>query len=395
MDYPIPNNDFNSQYELLLHCENKYRNILENLLASELQYRRLFESAKDGILILDAETGMIKDVNPFLINLLDYTKEQFIEKTIWDIGFFKDIAANYDKFKELQKKDYVRYENLPLETAKGRKINVEFVSNVYLVNGKRIIQCNIRDITESKRAEKELIESKEKAESASKLKDAFIANISHEIRTPLNGIMGMASLIRDVFHDKINEEEEKLFNGIAISSKRIMRTVDMILNYSRLQVGEFPFNQKKINLSLICEDLVRGYSVAAKFKSLELNFRNICGNIELFADEYTINMAISNLVDNAIKYTNQGTIDVILHRGINNDIILDVKDTGIGISKEFLENMFEPYLQEQMGYLREYEGAGLGLSIVKKIMNINNFALTVESKKGEGSTFTINFRGEN
>jgi len=162
MDCPIQNTCFNSQYELLLHSENKYRTILENLLASELQYRRLFESAKDGILILDAETGMIKDVNPFLINLLDYTKEQFIEKTIWDIGFFKDIAANHDKFKELQKKDYVRYENLPLETAKGRKINVEFVSNVYLVNGKRIIQCNIRDITESKRADKDLLESEEK-----------------------------------------------------------------------------------------------------------------------------------------------------------------------------------------------------------------------------------------
>jgi PAS domain S-box-containing protein len=129
------------------------------LIASEVRYRRLFESAKDGILILDAETGMIIDVNPFLIDLLGYSKNNFVEKEIWEIGFFKDIAANKDKFQELQQQEYVRYDNLPLETAMGRKINVEFVSNVYLAGNKRVIQCNIRDNTESKRTEKALLES--------------------------------------------------------------------------------------------------------------------------------------------------------------------------------------------------------------------------------------------
>ncbi|MEI6884992.1 MAG: chemotaxis protein CheB [Bacteroidota bacterium] len=113
---------------------------------SETRYRRLFESAKDGILILDAETGKIKDVNPFLIDLLGYSKEQFLEKAIWEIGFLKDIVANKDKFSELQQKEIVRYENLPLETAHGQKINVEFISNVYLVVGMRVIQCFIRQL---------------------------------------------------------------------------------------------------------------------------------------------------------------------------------------------------------------------------------------------------------
>jgi len=125
----------------------------ESLIASETRYRRLFESAKDGILILDAETGRIMDVNPFLTELLGYSKEKFIEKEIWEIGFFKDIVANYDKFIELQQKEYVRYENLPLETIDGQKINVEFVSNVYLEDKKKVIQCNIRDITKRKQAE--------------------------------------------------------------------------------------------------------------------------------------------------------------------------------------------------------------------------------------------------
>ena len=103
---------------------------------SETRYRRLFESAKDGVLILDAESGMITDVNPFLIDLLGYKKETFIDKEIWEIGFFKDIAANKDKFLELQQMRYVRYDNLPLETFDGRMINVEFVSNVYIEGGK-------------------------------------------------------------------------------------------------------------------------------------------------------------------------------------------------------------------------------------------------------------------
>jgi two-component system CheB/CheR fusion protein len=119
----------------------------EKLSLSETRYRRLFESAKEGILILDAETGKIKDVNPFLTELLGYSKEQFIEKAIWEIGFFKDVVANKDKFLELQQKELVRYENLPLETATGKKINVEFVSNVYLVTNVKVIQCFIREIT--------------------------------------------------------------------------------------------------------------------------------------------------------------------------------------------------------------------------------------------------------
>lgn len=128
----------------------------EAFIVSEIRYRRLFESAKDGILILNAETGMIVDVNPFLIELLGYSHEEYIEKAIWEIGFFKDIAANKDKFIELKQKGYVRYEDLPLKTADGRQINVEFISNVYLEDHQMVIQCNIRDITKYRHVEEEI-----------------------------------------------------------------------------------------------------------------------------------------------------------------------------------------------------------------------------------------------
>jgi diguanylate cyclase (GGDEF)-like protein/PAS domain S-box-containing protein len=141
------------------------------LSASEIRYRRLFESAKDGILILDGNTGRILDVNPFLIELLGYSREQFIGKFVWELGPFKDIIPNRNKFLELQRQGYIRYENLPLETIDGRLSHVEFVSNVYAVDHTKVIQCNIRDITERKNMENKLINSEEKfrmlAESSS------------------------------------------------------------------------------------------------------------------------------------------------------------------------------------------------------------------------------------
>lgn len=151
--------------------KNKHKQAEELLIASEVRYRRLFESAKDGILILNCDTGIIVDVNPFLIDLLGYSREQFIEKAVWELGPFKDIIPNRKKFLELQRQEYIRYENLPLETIDGRLVNVEFVSNVYAEGDTNVIQCNIRDITERKEALKALQESEKKYRELSIIDD--------------------------------------------------------------------------------------------------------------------------------------------------------------------------------------------------------------------------------
>ena len=136
------------------------------MITSEIRYRRLFESAKDGILILDAETGMIVDVNPFLVEMLGYSHEVFLGKKVWELGFFKNLVANQDNFAELQAKEYIRYEDMALETKAGRRIEVEFVSNVYLVDGHKVIQCNIRDMTERVRADEKIRQSLVELEQA-------------------------------------------------------------------------------------------------------------------------------------------------------------------------------------------------------------------------------------
>ncbi len=130
--------------------------VVEKVKDSELRYRRLFEAAQDGILILDAKTGMIEDVNPFLIQMLGYSREEFLQKKLWEVGAFRDIKSSQESFEALQTNEYIRYEDLPLKTKDGRLVDVEFVSNVYMVENERVIQCNIRNITDRKSAEEKV-----------------------------------------------------------------------------------------------------------------------------------------------------------------------------------------------------------------------------------------------
>ncbi len=160
--YYIPTEDFLNHKHAEMEVQHWLNNIAhegkrkEELEESEFRYRRLFEAAKEGILILNAESGIIEDINPYLLDLVGYSKQEILGKRLWELGFFKDRFRSQDSFRELQEKGYIHYDGLPLETKDGRKVDVEFVGNSYLVNSERVIQCNIRDITERRKAEREL-----------------------------------------------------------------------------------------------------------------------------------------------------------------------------------------------------------------------------------------------
>lgn len=174
--------DMRQVIDQLNALESEHKQIEHRLVASEVRYRRLFETAQDGILIIDAGSGEITDVNPFLSEMLGYTKEHFLGKKLWEIGFFKDIAASQQAFCELKAKGFIRYEDLPLETKDGRSMDVEFVSNVYTVDGDRVIQCNIRDITARKKAEEALVKAKKNLEIKVKKRTAKLFRANKQLR---------------------------------------------------------------------------------------------------------------------------------------------------------------------------------------------------------------------
>ncbi|MGB7583122.1 MAG: PAS domain S-box protein, partial [Sedimentisphaerales bacterium] len=158
------------------------KNAEDAMLVSELRYRRLFEAARDGILILDADSGQIVDVNPFVEDILGYSREEFLDKKLWEIGLFKDIVESKEAFLKLQTRGYVRYENLPLETKDGRRIAVEFVSNVYTVEHTKVIQCNIRDITDRARAEEALRKAHDELDTRVKERTAELGELVLELQ---------------------------------------------------------------------------------------------------------------------------------------------------------------------------------------------------------------------
>jgi len=224
---------------------NKHKQAEELLNASEVRYRRLFESAKDGILILDCDTGKIIDINPFLIELLGYSREQLIEKTVWELGPFKDIIPNRNKFLELQRQEYIRYDNLPLETIDGRLVNVEFVSNVYEEANTKVIQCNIRDITKRKEALKALQESEKRYRELSIIDDLtqlynsrhFYAQLTKETKRSNRYEQPLTLLLMDIdkfkkFNDTYGHiEGDNVLSRLGQIIKRCLRETDSAYRY--------------------------------------------------------------------------------------------------------------------------------------------------------------------
>ncbi|NQT96555.1 MAG: PAS domain S-box protein, partial [Candidatus Marinimicrobia bacterium] len=230
----------------------------------------------------------------------------------------------------------------------------------------------------------------EDVKQSEKLKTLFLANMSHEIRTPLTAIIGYTELIENSVRDKVRSEERQFFDIIRNSSERLLRTIHNVLDMSQLEAMSFNLRPESIDLSELAEMVVAEHASQAEEKNLDLIYRSHVKRPTIKADKYCISQALSNLLDNAIKYTQKGCITVSLSEE-DRQIILQVKDTGIGITKKYQENLFDMFSQESSGYTKEFQGVGLGLALTKRYLDLNEIPITITSKKYVGTTFTLTF----
>ena len=257
-------------------------------------------------------------------------------------------------------------------------------------SGKPIALIGVaKDITEVKKSREELIRAKEDAEKSDRLKTEFLAQMSHEIRSPLNAVLNFTDVIKEEVGCNGVETLETAFSAIDSASKRIIRTVDSILNMSELQLGTYHVYPEKSDLVSIMKNLVREFKSSADSKKLDIEFNCEMESAIILTDDYAVKQIFANLIDNAIKYTNKGGVAVSLTKNKDFGYVANVSDTGIGISKEFLPYLFDPFRQEEQGYTRTFEGSGLGLSLTVKYCQLIDAKIEVESKKNKGTTFTV------
>jgi len=262
----------------------------------------------------------------------------------------------------------------------------------FVLRDENHILAIVRDVTEKIIAEGELIKAKEVAERSDRLKSEFLAHMSHEIRTPVNTILNYTSLMEEELIDKLSSELKDGFKVIRDGGMRLIRTIDLILNMSQMQTGTYSPNYQYIDIDRqVLQRIITEFSYRAKRHNLELTYKVSCDSSVIYADDYTIGQIFANLIDNAIKYTKEGKIEVSLYNS-GKKLVAEIADTGIGISSEYLPNLFAPFTQEEMGYTRRFDGTGLGLALVKKYVEINNAEIFVESEKGVGSKFILKFR---
>jgi PAS domain S-box-containing protein len=359
------------------------------LAASEVRFRRLFEAAKDGILILDADTGAIVDANPFLLDLLGYTHADLLGKKLWDIGLLGDVEASKASFLELQAKGYVRYEDLPLETSDKRHVEVEVVSNVYRTGETMIIQCNIRDVTERKRAEEELRRAKETAEEAGRVKDRFLATLSHELRTPLTPVLASIAYVetRSDLSAELREELASIRRNVELEA----RLIDDLLDMTRISQGKLELHREIVNVHTALRAALEICQGEAEAKELDVTLALRAKVHHVWADPDRIQQVFWNLIKNAIKFTPvEGGISLRSSNAGAGRLVIEVSDTGIGIEREAIPRIFDAFEQGGTTVTRRYGGLGLGLAIAKMLVELHGGVLTVTSGgRDSGSRFRI------
>lgn len=346
------------------------------LQRSELMFRKLFESAQDGILIIDFESGKIIDINPYALSLFECTRDALQGYDYRSLPNFVDSKIFEQAHRELHQRVSVYYEDVTLETCPRREVAVELRASLYFVEDKKIIQFNIRDLTERKRLDK--------------IKTEFVSMVSHELRTPLSAIKEGVEIVYDGTQGKVNKSQLECL-GIALSNiKRLNRLIGDILDISKIQSNLLRIACVPCNMYEVIDQVYHLVRIEIEKRGMIL-VTNLERDLPLVsADKDRLTQIIMNLLNNAVKFTREKSRITLTCRRAGDFVECGVQDEGAGIPPEELSRLFGRFVQLDSTLVRRVGGTGLGLYISRNLVEAMGGKIWAESQLGSGSIFRFN-----
>ncbi|MFA5012621.1 MAG: ATP-binding protein [Ignavibacteria bacterium] len=358
---------------------------VEAIKESEEKYRSITENSYDLIALLDLNWKYIYYNNTHK-DILGYDEEELYGKKVSD--FFHpdnsiDLNVFFDKCKNSNDKSETLSIKIRCKDGEYKLLNhrIKALENEYKEIDKILLIG--QDITKQKKAEEELLVAKEKAEESDRLKTAFLQNMSHEIRTPLNGILGFAELLHT---EETNKEEIIKYSGIIQSSgNRLLELINDIIEISKIETGNMSVCMKSISMHTMMQNVINQFLLKSEERGIELRLQQ-SEDVLFESDEKMLSQILTNLINNALKFTKHGSVE-INYSIQGNEILFSVKDTGQGIHEEHQDKIFSRFYQVDMSMSRGYEGAGLGLSICKGLVETLKGKIWLKSELGKGTEF--------
>ena len=379
-------------------CESEVAARTQDLEASELSYRRLFESAQDGILILDVETGRIDDVNPFLCTLLEFTREEMVGRTVAELSPFKDFESNTVMLERLQRDGYVRYDDLPLETKSGRHIAVEFVSNVYQAGDRRVIQCNIRETTKRKLAEDEAsrlaaeLDQRVAArtvelQAANEELEVFSYSVSHDLRAPVRHVIGFVQLLEEDAAEVLSEKSRRYLGAISQAARHMGELIDGLLALSR--IGRSEMHMALVDLNQLVQETLGDVDNEVRNRAITWDIGPLP---TVRGDRALLRLAFVNVIANAVKFTNGRAEAEIEVKWLTDDLaetVISIRDNGAGFDQQYAGKLFGVF--QRLHSQLEFEGTGIGLANVQRILRRHGGRVWATGAVDVGATFFLAF----
>jgi PAS domain S-box-containing protein len=350
------------------------------------------------------------DLLPFPVEIFDekgfvvYVNAAFSQR--WGYSLNELDGYSYATDKELLKRNLVEKINNVLSSNKtielenyvdsrllGSERAAPFLKTTVLpviLDENKYIVLFHEDQTDVILAEEEVRKARDASKEAERLKSTFLNVLSHELRTPLNIILGYSTIIKENLRDKISSEDKIYLDNLYTGSERLFKSITQMLEFAQIEAGSYKMNIESVNLVNIVINCLEPFKRKALEKKLDLTARFQEKSIYVDADPQCVETVVINLIDNAIKFTRQGYIDFEIESFKDRELaVCKLKDTGVGISPEYLEHLYRPFSQEELDIGRNFEGNGLGLAISKRYIEKMGGSLIVDSMKGVGSTFTF------